>query len=120
VELAVIDAGNGRLAEAVTLLDEAVGLFDGLMDRRGRDWAVFLRATVQPLLSGDGLSLARAGLESLRGDACPGRDPDLEEYAEAFAVLLERGTVTPGAPWDAWRLGMTPGRGTRMIMAVPV
>ena len=36
VELAVIDAGNGRLLEALTLLDEAADLFAGLGDRRGR------------------------------------------------------------------------------------
>jgi len=47
VELSVIDAGNGRLVEALSLLDEAVELFGHLGDRRGLDWAVFLRATIQ-------------------------------------------------------------------------
>ncbi|MFJ2634735.1 tetratricopeptide repeat protein [Streptomyces sp. NPDC087422] len=120
VELSVIDAGNGRLPEALALLDEAVELFRGLGDRRGHDWAVFLRATVQPLLSEDGLPLARSALAGLLADAYPGRDPDLEEYVEAYALLLERGTVAPGGPWDTWRLGMTPGRSARMVMAVPV
>ncbi|SFF81295.1 Tetratricopeptide repeat-containing protein [Actinacidiphila alni] len=118
VELAVIDAGNGRLVEATTLLDEAVELFEGLGDLRGRDWAVFLRATVQPLLSADGAAAARAALASLRADAFPGRDPDLDEYVEAFAVLLDRGTLSPGSAWDTWRLGMTPGRAARMTMAL--
>ncbi|MEU6855056.1 tetratricopeptide repeat protein, partial [Actinacidiphila alni] len=118
VELAVIDAGNGRLVEATTLLDEAVGLFEGLGDLRGRDWAVFLRATVQPLLSADGVSAARAALAALRAGAFPGRDPDLDEYVEAFAVLLDRGTLSPGSAWDTWRLGMTPGRAARMTMAL--
>lgn len=119
VELSVIDAGNGRLVEAVTLLDEAVELFEGLGDRRGRDWAVFLRATIQPLLSEDGLPPARSALAALHADAYPGRDLDLDEYVEAFALLLDRGTVTPGGAWDTWRLGMTPGRAARMVMAVP-
>lgn len=119
VELAVIDAGNGRLQEALALLDEAVGLFGRLGDRRGRDWAVFLRATVRPLLSPEGLGPARDDLASLRGDAYPGRDPDLEEYAEAYALLLDRTTLTPDSPWEAWRLGMTPRRSARMIMSIP-
>ncbi|MDX6355249.1 MAG: hypothetical protein QOF98_2152, partial [Streptomyces sp.] len=125
VELAVIDAGNGRLPEAVLLLTEAEQLFAALGDRRGADWAVFLRATVLPLLppdatAPDGVEQAREALAGLLGDRYPGHDQDLEEYAEAYALLLDRGSVTAGDPWEAWRLGMTPGRSARMVMAVPV
>jgi tetratricopeptide (TPR) repeat protein len=124
VELSVIDAGNGRLLEALTLLDEAVELFTGLGDRRGLDWSVFLRATILPLLAPDpmtpdGAARARAELEDLMGSSYPERDPDLAEYAEAFALLLDRGSIVPGSPWEAWRLGMTPKRSSRMVMAVP-
>ncbi|MEV6005269.1 tetratricopeptide repeat protein [Streptomyces sp. NPDC051976] len=118
VELAVIDAGNGRLVEALTLLDEAAELFTGLGDRRGREWSDFLRATLWPLLSPDGAQQARDTLRALLGAPSPGRDPDLQEYAEAYTLLLERGTLTPGAPWDAWRLAMTPGRAARMVMSL--
>ncbi len=124
VELAVIDAGNGRLLEAMTLLDEAAELFTALADRRGLDWAVFLRATVLPLLAPDpmtpdGQGRAREELAALLAVPYPARDPDLTEYAEAYALLLERGTIVPGSPWEAWRLGMTPKRAARMVMAVP-
>jgi tetratricopeptide (TPR) repeat protein len=126
VELAVIDAGNSRLPEAVTALDEAYDLFAGLGDRRGQDWALFLRATVLPLLpvegtGGGALNRAKEALRTLYGaeGEYEGRDPDLEEYAAAYALLLERGTVRPGGSWDAWRLGMTPSRSSRMVMAVP-
>jgi tetratricopeptide (TPR) repeat protein len=124
VELAVIDAGNGRLLEALTLLDQAYDLFDGLGDLRGRDWAVFLRATVLPLLAPDpatpdGAARASAELAALLAAPHPARDPDLAEYAEAYALLLDRGSIVPGSPWEAWRLGMTPARGARMTMSVP-
>ncbi len=124
VELAVIDAGNGRLLEALTLLDEAAELFAGLGDRRGLDWAVFLRATILPLLAPDpmtpdGPARAREELAALLATPYPERDPDLAEYAEAYALLLDRGSIVPGSPWEAWRLGMTPKRSSRMVMAVP-
>ena len=122
-ELAVIDAGNGRLPEAGRMLDEAVEVFGGLGDRRGLDWAVFLRATVLPLLppepgAPDGAARAREDLRTVLSGDYPQRDPDLAEYAEAYATLLERGSIVPGSPWDAWRLGMTPGRAARMVVAV--
>ncbi|MCM2426503.1 tetratricopeptide repeat protein [Streptomyces sp. RKAG337] len=116
VELAVIDAGNNRFVEALTLLDEARELFHDLGDRRGQDWAVFLRCTVQPLLSEDGAGQAADTLRALLAAHYPGRDPDLEEYAEAYSVLLERGTAASGGSWEAWRLGMMPGRSARMVM----
>ncbi|WP_435172743.1 tetratricopeptide repeat protein [Actinacidiphila sp. bgisy145] len=124
VELAVIDAGNGRLLEALSLLDEAGGLFAGLGDRRGHDWAVFLRATVLPLLAPDpagpdGAARADEELRALLAASFPERDPDLAEYAEAYRLLLARGSIVPGSPWNAWELGMTPTRSARMVMAVP-
>ncbi|MFJ5214027.1 tetratricopeptide repeat protein [Streptomyces sp. NPDC088354] len=118
VELAVIDAGNGRVPEALELLRDAERLFAALPDRRGADWSRFLRCTLLPLLTEDGAAEAREGLSALLRDTYQGRDLDLEEYAEAYALLLERG-VEPGTPWEAWRLGMVPSRGARMAMTPP-
>jgi tetratricopeptide (TPR) repeat protein len=119
VELAVIDAGNERLVEALTLLDEAYGLFAGLGDRRGQDWAAFLRATVLPLLSAEHAEPLRIldGLST--APPYPACDPDLAGYAAAYALLVTRGSAAPGTPWQAWRLGMTPGRAARMLLALP-
>lgn len=119
VELAVIDAGNGRVPAALELVREAERLFAGMDDRRGLAWARFLQCTLLPLLSREGAAEARERLARLRDDTYEGRDLDLQEYAEAYALLLERG-VEPGTPWEAWRLGMVPSRGARMVMAVPV
>ncbi|MFF3944221.1 AAA family ATPase [Streptomyces sp. NPDC001902] len=119
VELAVVDAGNGRVPAALELVREAERLFAGLDDRRGLAWARFLQCTLLPLLSREGAAEARGRLARLTDDPYEGRDLDLQEYAEAYALLLERG-VEPGTPWEAWRLGMVPSRGARMVMAVPV
>ncbi|MFF7210210.1 AAA family ATPase [Streptomyces sp. NPDC008238] len=119
VELAVIDAGNGRVPAALELVREAERLFAGMDDRRGLAWARFLQCTLLPLLSREGAAEARERLARLGDDTHEGRDLDLQEYAEAYALLLERG-VEPGTPWEAWRLGMVPSRGARMVMAVPV
>ncbi len=119
VELAVIDAGNDRVPAALELLREAERLFAIVGDRRGLAWAGFLRSTLEPLLSREGAAEARALLDRLTDDAHTGRDPVLHEYAEAYALLLERG-VEPGTPWEAWRLGMVPSRGAREVLDVPV
>jgi tetratricopeptide (TPR) repeat protein len=118
LELAVIDAGNGRTADALALCEEAERLFTSFGDRRGTDWSVFLRCTLLPLLSTPGTDEALTRLRALLADAYTRRDPDLEDHAEAYILLLERG-VEPGGAWDAWRLGMVPGRGSRVVMAVP-
>ncbi|WP_372409150.1 tetratricopeptide repeat protein [Streptomyces luteireticuli] len=124
VELAVIDAGNGRAAQALELVDGAARLFGALGDRRGESWARFLRCTLLPLASPGGsvvgTAVAEEELARLRGElrsADWAVDPSLEQYAEAFALVLERG-VEPESGWQAWRLGMVPGRHAREVVAV--
>ncbi|WP_051831719.1 tetratricopeptide repeat protein [Streptomyces violens] len=123
LELAVIDAGNGRSAPALALADEAAEIFAGYGDRRGEDWARFLRCTLLPLASPGGsvvgTAVAQEELAELRRSPHPARDSKLEDCAEAFAVLLGRG-VEPEAGWQAWRLGMVPTRHAREIMGVPL
>ncbi|THA22800.1 tetratricopeptide repeat protein, partial [Streptomyces sp. A1547] len=48
LELAVVDAGNGRASQALGLCEEAARLFISYGDRRGEDWARFLRCTLLP------------------------------------------------------------------------
>ncbi|KNB51671.1 tetratricopeptide repeat protein [Streptomyces caatingaensis] len=124
VELAVVDAGNGRAAQALELLDEAARLFGTLGDRRGESWARFLRCTLLPLASPGGSvvgsAVAEEELARLRAElrsADWAVDPSLEQYTEAFALVLERG-VEPESGWQAWRLGMVPGRRSREVIAV--
>ncbi|MBH1935526.1 tetratricopeptide repeat protein [Streptomyces sp. AV19] len=124
LELAVIDAGNGRAAQALELVDGATRLFGALGDRRGESWARFLRCTLLPLASPGGsvvgtavaeeeLARLRSGLRSADWAV----DPSLEQCAEAFALVLERG-VEPESGWQGWRLGMVPGRHAREVVAV--
>ncbi|MBB5938244.1 tetratricopeptide repeat protein [Streptomyces zagrosensis] len=124
VELAVIDAGNCRARQALELVDEAVRLFTEYGDRRGETWARFLRCTLLPFASAGGsvigVAVAQEELAGLARELREGDwvgDPALEGYAEAFALILERG-VEPETGWQAWRLGMVPGRHAREIMAV--
>jgi tetratricopeptide (TPR) repeat protein len=123
LELAVVDAGNDRPAQALALCDEATGLFSSYGDRRGEDWARFLRCTLLPLASPGGsevgAAVARQELDQLLADGHPARDPKLEDYAEAFALVLERG-VDLDAGWQAWKLGMVPARHAREVMGVAV
>jgi len=65
-----------------------------------------------------GAARAAADLAALLADTYDGRDLDLEEYADAFALFLER-DIAPGSPWRAWELGAMPSRGARMVLAVP-
>ncbi|WP_171164003.1 tetratricopeptide repeat protein [Streptomyces sp. I05A-00742] len=124
LELSVIDAGNGRLEQAMDLAEEAERLFTEFGDRRGESWAVFLRCTLLPFVSPGGsvVGAAVAGEDlarlrrELRG-ADWAVDPALGQYAEAYALVLERG-VEPETGWQAWRLGMVPGRRAREVMAV--
>ncbi|TJZ45369.1 tetratricopeptide repeat protein [Streptomyces piniterrae] len=121
LELVIIDAGNGRAAQALELADEAARIFAGYGDRRGEDWARFLRCTLLPFASPGGsvvgTAVAQEELAQLSRDRHPSRDSKLEDCAEAFALLLERG-VEPESGWQAWRLGMVPGRAAREVMGV--
>ncbi|WTJ96580.1 tetratricopeptide repeat protein [Streptomyces sp. NBC_01537] len=117
LELAVIDAGNTRVPEALALTEQAEHLFASIGDRRGLDWSVFLQCTLRPLLSQEQAARARTDLAALLADTYEARDLDLEEYADAFALLLDRG-IPVGSPWRAWELGMMPSRGARTVLAV--
>ncbi len=123
LELVIIDAGNGRAAQALELADEAARIFDGYDDRRGADWARFLRCTLLPFASPGGsvvgTAVAQEELAQLVRDGHPLRDAKLEDCAEAFALLLDRG-VEPESGWQAWRLGMVPNRHAREVMGVLV
>ncbi|MEU8567670.1 tetratricopeptide repeat protein [Streptomyces pathocidini] len=121
LELAVIDAGNGRSAQALELCDEAGRLFASYGDRRGGDWARFLRCTLLPFASAGGsvvgTAVAQEELARLLREPHPARDRKLEGCAEAYALVLERG-VEPETGWQAWALGMVPGRHSREVMGV--
>lgn len=123
LELALIDAGNDRAAQALQLCDEAAALFATYDDGRGGDWARFLRCTLLPYASPGGsevgTAVAAEELSRLIRAEHPGRDPGLAECAEAYALILERG-VSLDDGWQAWLLGMVPGRNAREIMGVPV
>ncbi len=49
----------------------------------------------------------------------PLRDTGLTECLEAYGLLLERG-VRLESGWQAWRLGLVPGRPAREVMGVEV
>ncbi|MEV6105988.1 tetratricopeptide repeat protein [Streptomyces sp. NPDC051940] len=126
LELAVVDAGNGRTPQALALVDDAIALFDGYADRRGGAWGRFLRCTLLPLASPGGSevgsAVAQQELSELRAEFRSGRqvgDPALEDYADTYALLLERG-VEPETGWQAWRLGMVPSRRSREVMGSAV
>ncbi|MER5214142.1 tetratricopeptide repeat protein [Streptomyces sp. NPDC002838] len=123
LELAVVDAGNARTPQALALCDEAVGLFTSYGDRRGEDWARFLRCTLLPYAAPGGVevgtAVAQEELAQLGRAGHPARDDKLDDYVEAFELLLERG-VSLEAGWQAWRLGMVPGRHSREVMGVAV
>ncbi|MFD5516415.1 tetratricopeptide repeat protein [Streptomyces sp. NPDC127066] len=123
LELAVVDAGNARTQQALSLCDEAAGLFASYGDRRGEDWARFLRCTLLPYAAPGGHEVGAAvALEELSQLSRAGhatRDGRLDDFTEAYRLLLERG-VDLDAGWQAWRLGMVPGRHARDVMGVPV
>ncbi|MFF8655026.1 tetratricopeptide repeat protein [Streptomyces huasconensis] len=123
LELAVVDAGNNRTQQALALCDEAVDLFASYGDRRGGDWARFLRCTLLPYASPGGweigTAVAQEELSQLARATHPTRDGKLAEYVEAYGLLLERGANLE-AGWQAWRLGMVPNRHAREVMGVDV
>ncbi|MEU2391011.1 tetratricopeptide repeat protein [Streptomyces sp. NPDC007369] len=120
VELAVVDAGNERVAQALGLCEEAARLFISYGDRRGEDWARFLRCTLLPYAVPGvaGVEEARAELARLAEAPHPARDGRLADCLDAYAVVLGRG-VDPAEGWQAWRLALTPTLGSREIMGVP-
>jgi tetratricopeptide (TPR) repeat protein len=123
LELALIDGGNDRAAQALELCGEAITLFASYGDTRGGDWAAFLRCTLLPYASPGGsevgTAVAQQELANLLEAAHPLRDARLEDCAEAFRVVLNRG-VDLDDGWQAWRLGLTPTRHAREVMGVPV
>lgn len=123
LELAVVDAGNTRTQQALALCDDAVGLFASYGDRRGEDWARFLRCTLLPYAAPGGVevgaAVAQEELAQLSRAGHPLRDAKLDGCLEAYRLLLERG-VDLEAGWQAWRLGMVPNRHAREVMGVAV
>ncbi|MDQ1026498.1 tetratricopeptide (TPR) repeat protein [Streptomyces umbrinus] len=123
LELAVVDAGNARTQPALTLCDEAASLFASYGDRRGEDWSRFLRCTLLPYASPGGVevgtAVAQEELTQLSRTGHPTRDGKLDDYIEAYQLLLERGADLE-AGWQAWRLGMVPNRHAREVMGVAV
>ncbi|MFF4641060.1 tetratricopeptide repeat protein [Streptomyces sp. NPDC001389] len=120
LELAVVDAGNGRVPQALALCEEAAGLFGSYGDRRGEDWARFLRCTLLPYAgagAGAGAEGARAELARLAQGGPGPRGERLEECVEAYGAVLARG-VDPAEGWQAWRLGLVPDLRTREVMGV--
>ncbi|WP_109003195.1 tetratricopeptide repeat protein [Streptomyces rishiriensis] len=123
LELAIVDAGNTRPQAALALCEEAAGLFASYGDRRGEDWARFLRCTLLPYAAPGGVEVGTAVAqeelaELVRADH-PLRDSGLTECLEAYGLLLERG-VRLESGWQAWRLGLVPGRPAREVMGVEV
>ncbi|MEU0072132.1 tetratricopeptide repeat protein [Streptomyces sp. NPDC006332] len=123
LELVVVDAGNARTQQALALCDEAVGLFTSYGDRRGEDWARFLRCTLLPYAAPGGVEIgtavAQEELTQLSRSSHPARDEKLDDYIQAYQLLLERG-INLEAGWQAWQLGMVPGRHAREVMGVTV
>ncbi|MCX4674649.1 tetratricopeptide repeat protein [Streptomyces sp. NBC_01433] len=123
LELTLVDAGNGRAAQALELCGEAVELFASYGDERGGDWARFLRCTLLPYASPGGsvvgTAVAEQELADLIDAAHPARDSKLADCARAYAGVLNRG-VDLDDGWQAWRLGLTPNRDAREVMGVRV
>ncbi|MET9830711.1 tetratricopeptide repeat protein [Streptomyces sp. NPDC006385] len=123
LELAVVDAGNARTQQALALCDEAVTLFASYGDRRGEDWARFLRCTLLPYAAPGGVevgtAVAQEELAELSRSGHRLRDTKLDDYVEAYQLLLERGVDLEDG-WQAWRLGMVPNRHAREVMGVVV
>lgn len=121
LELAVVDAGNAKVAQALGLCEEAVRLFISYGDRRGEDWARFLRCTMLPYAAAadpSAVEEARAELARLAAAPHPARDGRLGDCLETYGVILGRG-VDPAEGWQAWRLGMVPNLHSREVMGVP-
>jgi hypothetical protein len=66
-----------------------------------------------------GSAVAQDELSRLAAAPHPLRDTKLTESVEAYGLLLERG-VRLESGWQAWRLGLVPGRHAREVMGVTV
>ncbi|MFJ7999861.1 tetratricopeptide repeat protein [Streptomyces sp. NPDC096310] len=123
LELALVDAGNSRAAQALALCDEATALFTSYGDHRGADWSRFLRCTLLPYGSAGGTevgsAVAEQELAELAAADHPVRDGKLADSLAAFGVMLGRGVRLEDG-WQAWDLGMVPNRHAREVMGVPV
>lgn len=119
LELAVIDAGNARVPQAVVLCEEAARLFVSYGDLRGEDWARFLRCTLLPYAAEGDPQEAAAELARLSAAPHPLRDGRLADCLDAYAVIVDRG-VDPAEGWQAWRLGLVPNLHSREVMGVRV
>lgn len=123
LELAAVDAGNARTQQALALCDEAVALFASYGDRRGEDWARFLRCTLLPYAAPGGTevgtAVAQQELTELAAASHPARDPKLTDCVDACRLLLERG-VSLDTGWQPWHLGLVPTRHAREVMGVAV
>ncbi|MEU6891857.1 tetratricopeptide repeat protein [Streptomyces sp. NPDC046557] len=119
LELAVVDAGNARLSQALVLCEEAARLFVSYGDLRGEDWARFLRCTLLPYAVPADPQGAAAELARLAAAPHPLRDGRLADCLDSYAVILGRG-VDPAEGWQGWRLGLVPNPHSREIMGVRV
>ncbi len=113
LELAVIDAGNSREERALALCDEAVGLAASCGDTRAEAWGRFLRCTLLPYAAAGGAETAQGELAALMPTV---KDPRLADCAATWELFLRRG-LPAGEGWPAWRLGLTPTRAAREILA---
>ncbi|MGV9895372.1 tetratricopeptide repeat protein, partial [Streptomyces tendae] len=90
LELAVVDAGNARTPQALALCDEAAALFAGYGDRRGEDWARFLRCTLLPYAAPGGVEIgtavAQEELAQLSRARHPARDTKLDYQRQLFLM----------------------------------
>ncbi|WP_107088616.1 hypothetical protein [Streptomyces sp. NRRL F-5755] len=123
IELAVIAAGSGLPSQALALCEEAAALFASYDNRRGEDWARFLRCTLLPYASTGGAETGRqVALEDfsqLIRAAHPLRDSKLADCMPAFALLLQsEAELEAGLP--AWRPGMIPSRRPREVKGAAV
>ncbi|PRH79612.1 hypothetical protein C6N75_08495 [Streptomyces solincola] len=122
LELAVIDAGNSRAPQALALCEEAAALFGTAGDRRGGDWARFLRCTLLPYASPGGVEIgtvvAQEELARLAAEGHPARDPRLTDALATWGLVLERG-IRLESPWQAWALGLTPTRHAAETAGLP-
>ncbi|MGW7193771.1 tetratricopeptide repeat protein, partial [Streptomyces sp. NPDC054838] len=119
LELAVVDAGNDRVPQALDLCEDAARLFVSYGDLRGEDWARFLRCTLLPYAVPADPQDAAAELARLAAAPHPLRDGRLADCLDSYAVILGRG-VDPAEGWQAWRLGLVPNLHSREVMGVRV